>query len=89
MVENGFANYYFYSGKDKYSDDLLEAWNKCIQNDVNLCEKSECKKQQAIIIFLKIFSKIKLGISLKKKYFSSKIFKKQSLNAKSSIKASE
>jgi DNA topoisomerase-2 len=33
---------------------------------INLCEKSECKKQQAIIIFLKIFSKIKLGISLKK-----------------------
>ena len=41
MVENGFANYYFYSGKDRYSDDLLDAWNKCIENEVNLCKKSD------------------------------------------------
>src|SRR6266498_188276 len=40
MVENGFANYYFYSGRDKYSDDLENAWNQCIEKNVNLCEKS-------------------------------------------------
>ena len=41
MVENGFANYYFYSGKDKYSDDLLDAWKTCIKNQINLCEPSD------------------------------------------------
>jgi len=41
MVENGFANYYFYSGKDKYSDDLLDAWNQCVEVEINLCEKSK------------------------------------------------
>jgi len=41
MVENGFANYYFYGGKDKYSDELLNAWNMCLTNNVNLCEKSD------------------------------------------------
>ncbi len=41
LVEEGFANYYFYSGKDKYSNDLLDAWDTCIKKDVNLCKKSE------------------------------------------------
>jgi len=41
MVENGFANYYFYSGRDKYSDELEEAWEICIENNINLCEKSD------------------------------------------------
>ena len=41
LVEIGFANYYFYSGKDKYSNDLLDAWSSCIENNVNLCKKSE------------------------------------------------
>ena len=40
LVKNGFANYYFYSGKDRYSDDLLDSWNQCIENNINLCEKS-------------------------------------------------
>jgi micrococcal nuclease len=40
LVKNGFANHYFYSGKDIHSDDLLNAWNSCIENNVNLCEKS-------------------------------------------------
>ena len=41
MVENGFANYYFYSGKDKYSGALLDAWKTCIKNQINLCEPSD------------------------------------------------
>lgn len=41
MVENGFANYYFYSGRDKYYSDLLQAWASCIINSTGLCERSE------------------------------------------------
>ncbi len=41
LVENGFANYYFYSREDKYSDTLLEAWETCIANEMNLCEPSQ------------------------------------------------
>lgn len=41
MVENGFANYYFFDGRDKYSDELENAWQLCIENEINLCEKSE------------------------------------------------
>ncbi|MFH1325146.1 MAG: thermonuclease family protein [archaeon] len=50
MVENGFANYYFYSGKDKYSNDLENAWRTCLDNNVNLCEKSEDICAQCISI---------------------------------------
>ncbi len=39
-VRNGFSNYYFYSGKDEYYNDLFSAWNECIVNGKNLCEKS-------------------------------------------------
>ena len=41
LIENGFANYYFPSGKDAYYEDFVHAWNECIQKNVNLCEKSE------------------------------------------------
>jgi len=40
IVREGYGNYYFYSGKDKYSEDLIDAWNKCIEKEINLCEKS-------------------------------------------------
>ena len=40
MVENGYANYYFYSGLDKYSSSLKDAWETCMQSNKNLCEKS-------------------------------------------------
>ncbi len=40
MVEEGFANYYFYSGRDKYSSTLEQAWNECLQNEMNLCAPS-------------------------------------------------
>jgi len=42
QVENGFANVYIY-GFDKYSSQLKEAWNKCLANGKNLCEKSTDK----------------------------------------------
>ena len=41
LVENGFANYYFPSGKDAYYGDFVDAWNTCLNNNVNLCEKSD------------------------------------------------
>ncbi len=41
IVENGFANYYFPSGKDIYYDDFEQAWNSCIEKNINLCEKSK------------------------------------------------
>lgn len=41
LVRNGFANYYFYSGRDRYSDNLESAWNECLTRDINLCEPSK------------------------------------------------
>ncbi len=41
MVEEGFANYYFYSDGEKYSEELMDAWEKCLENGKNLCEKSQ------------------------------------------------
>ena len=40
LVEEGFANFYFPSGKDSYYDKFAEAWEKCIDSDKRLCEKS-------------------------------------------------
>lgn len=40
IVKNGFANYYFYEGRDIHSDELEDAWKTCMDNNVNLCEKS-------------------------------------------------
>jgi len=50
IVENGFANYYFPSGRDKYYYRFKEAWEKCIKNNKNLCEKSEDKCSQCMIL---------------------------------------
>ena len=40
LVEKGFANFYFPSGKDMYYEDFKKAWEKCSEN---LCEKSQDK----------------------------------------------
>ncbi len=40
LVEEGFANPYFPKGKEKYYDKFFEAWNKCMNENKNLCEKS-------------------------------------------------
>jgi micrococcal nuclease len=50
VVEEGFANYYFYDGRDKYSDELEEAWDKCLNNNQNLCEKSDKSYAQCVNI---------------------------------------
>lgn len=41
LVEEGFANFYFPSGKDKYYKDFKKAWEDCVEKNINLCEKSE------------------------------------------------
>lgn len=40
IVEEGYGNYYFPSGKDKYSEEFFDAWNKCLDEGKNLCKKS-------------------------------------------------
>lgn len=41
LVKEGYANFYFPSGKDEYYDEFLNAWENCLENGKNLCEKSE------------------------------------------------
>ena len=48
LVESGFANFYFPSGKDLHYDDFKDAWNKCLENNLNLCENSVNKCSQCI-----------------------------------------
>ncbi len=40
-VLKGYSNYYFPSGKDKYYFAFKSAWEECIKNNKNRCEKSE------------------------------------------------
>lgn len=37
MIEEGYANYYFPEGKEKYYDNFVDAWENC---NKNLCERS-------------------------------------------------
>lgn len=48
LVKNGYANYYFPSGKDIYYSKFSEAWNQCIQENKNLCRASELKCSECI-----------------------------------------
>ncbi len=41
LVEEGFANYYFPSGKDEYYNEFRRGWENCVEKNINLCEKSE------------------------------------------------
>ena len=41
LIENGFANYYFPSGKDSKYKKFVNAWENCIAKDKNLCESSK------------------------------------------------
>jgi len=46
IVKNGFANFYFPSGKDEYYDDFYLAWGNCLKKNLNICSKSlhECSE---------------------------------------------
>ena len=48
QIENGFANYYFPSGKDVHYNDFANAWNGCLQSNKNLCLKSDDKCSHCI-----------------------------------------
>ncbi len=40
LIKKGFANFYFPSGKDIYYENFKKAWEDCIKENINLCEKS-------------------------------------------------
>jgi micrococcal nuclease len=40
IVNEGYANYYFPSGKDSYYNEFFYSWENCILVGKNLCEKS-------------------------------------------------
>ncbi len=48
LVEKGFANFYFPSGKDNYYNKFKDAWEECINNNLNLCENSVNNCSQCI-----------------------------------------
>ena len=48
VVKNGFANYYFPSGKDINYNKFVITWMECISKDINLCKKSEDKCSECI-----------------------------------------
>ena len=48
LVKNGFANFYFPSGKDINYNDFKNGWEECIDNNLNLCENSIDKCSQCI-----------------------------------------
>ena len=43
-VRKGYSNFYFPSGPDNFYDDIKDAWEECLENNKNLCERSldEC-----------------------------------------------
>lgn len=43
LVKEGYANFYFPSGRDMHYSEFKEAWEKCMEENKNLCEKSENK----------------------------------------------
>jgi micrococcal nuclease len=50
MIQEGFANIYFLSGKDKYYNDFLKSWENCIKRNINLCEISNNQCSKCIIL---------------------------------------
>lgn len=41
LVREGFANYYFPSGKDSYYKEFVKVWEECLDSNKRLCEKSK------------------------------------------------
>jgi len=48
IVDEGYANFYFPSGKDKYYSQFMKNWKHCIGNNKYLCEKSDDKCSECI-----------------------------------------
>ena len=41
IIEKGYGNIYFPSGKTEYYSEFFESWNNCIKKEIRLCESSE------------------------------------------------
>ncbi len=50
LIEEGFANYYFPSGKDSKYIQFTNSWKDCLIKNKNLCQKSEDKCAECISI---------------------------------------
>ena len=50
LVKKGLANYYFYSGRDKYSSELENAWEECLNQKINLCEPSNHQCSSCVVL---------------------------------------
>ena len=50
LVKNGLANIYFPSGKDQYYNQFQNAWEDCIEREINLCKPSTHVCSQCISI---------------------------------------
>ena len=50
IISVGYANAYFPEGKDTYYYDFMSAWKDCVNKDINLCEKSEDKCADCIMV---------------------------------------
>jgi len=51
LIKEGYANYYFPSGKDNHYNEFVEAWEECLNKNKNLCEKSSDKCSSCIEIY--------------------------------------
>ncbi|MEK6875533.1 MAG: thermonuclease family protein [Nanoarchaeota archaeon] len=52
IVKQGFANFYFPSGKDRHYKDFYNAWLECLKSNQGLCEKSINKCQSCLNVNL-------------------------------------
>lgn len=50
LVYEGYANFYFPSGKDSYYEDFARAWGHCLENGKYLCEKSKDECSSCVIL---------------------------------------
>ncbi len=41
IIENGLGNFYYLSDKDVYFNGFVDVWEKCLERNINLCEKSK------------------------------------------------
>ena len=41
VIKKGFANFYFPSGKDGHYEYFKNAWEECLNENINFCEKSK------------------------------------------------
>lgn len=48
LIKEGYANYYFPEGKDIHYEEFSKAWQECIKENKNLCEKSSNKCAECV-----------------------------------------